>query len=69
MRQNMNEILLLLCNNKVIEFLLSFNTDLNRFYFLSDGCGNQFHSQFVFRSLCYYPPALKLSWDYGEAMV
>ena len=27
---------------------------------------SQFRSQFVFRSLCYYPPALKLSWDYGE---
>ena len=29
--------------------------------------GSQFRSQFIFRSLCYYPPALKLSWDYGEA--
>ena len=55
------------CNNKVIETVKEFMPSLERVYIWSDGCASQFRSQYVFRSLLYYPDKLKITWDYGEA--
>ena len=40
---------------------------LERVYIWSDGCASQFRSQYVFRSLLYYPDKLKITWDHGAA--
>ena len=55
------------CNNKVIQIIQQYVPSLNRVFFWSDGCSSQFRSQYVFRSLSYYPDNLKITWDYGEA--
>ena len=55
------------CNNKVIKIMQRYMPSLKRVYIWSDGCSSQFRSQFVFRSLLYYPDNLKITWDYGEA--
>ena len=55
------------CNNNVIETVKEFMPTLERVYIWSDGCASQFRSQYVFRSLLYYPDKLKITWDYGEA--
>ena len=38
----------------------------NTVYISSDGCANQFRSQYVFCTQSFYPPDLKIFWDYGE---
>lgn len=54
-------------NNKLIEIICTIISGLKTFYFWSDWCASQFRFEFVFCSLCCYPSALKIYWDYGAA--
>ena len=53
------------CNQKLLEIVHNYVP--YEVYFWSDGCSSQFRSQYVFRSLSFYPADMKLFWDYGEA--
>ena len=56
------------CNQKVIQMVQNkLNQVINMVYIWSDGCASQFRSQYVFRTLSFYPASLKVFWDYGEA--
>ena len=54
-------------NQKLISIVQDISPDITNFHFWSDGCAGQFRSRYVFRSFSYYPQALYLTWDYGEA--
>ena len=55
------------CNNMLLEFVKSFLPGVKKVHFWSDGCCNQFRSQYVFRLFCLYPTDLEINWNYGEA--
>ena len=54
-------------NNQLIRMVKDLVPTITTFHFWSDGCAGQFRSQFVFRSFCYYPADINLTWSYGEA--
>ena len=54
-------------NQKLISIVQELSPEICNFHFWSDGCAAQFRSRFVFRSFCYYPQEINLTWDYGEA--
>ena len=56
------------CNQKVIKMVCNqIDRAINTVYIWSDGCVSQLRSQYVFLTLSFYPPDLKMFWDYGEA--
>ena len=56
------------CNQKVIQMVQSkLNQVINTVHIWSDGCASQFRSQYVLRTLSFYPASSKVFCDYGEA--
>ena len=55
------------CNQKVIKIVCNQrDCAINTVYIRGNGCANQFCSQYVFWTLPFYPPDLKIFWDYGD---
>ena len=56
------------CVSKVIEHVISeIPNSINTLYVVSDGCGSQFRSKFVFKLLTTIYPEMNLEWHYNEA--
>ena len=56
------------CNQKVIQMVQSkLNQVINTVHIWSDGCASQFRSQYVLRTLSFYPASSKVFCDYAEA--
>ena len=55
------------CNQEVIKIVCNQrDCAINTVYIRSNGCADQFCSQYVFWTLPFYPPDLKIFWDYGD---
>ena len=55
------------CSQKVIKMVCNqIDCTINTVYIWSDDCASQFHSQYVFCTLSFYTPDLKIFWDHGE---